>query len=85
MADASRGVARLNRHRPASPDNRTNDVPHQSRASVILLRGLAVLIGIAAVTIVPRAMNALPWVLDVLLALAAAIAFSYWFDREDQQ
>jgi hypothetical protein len=52
---------------------------------VILLRGLAVLIGIAAVTIVPRAMNALPWVLDVLLALAAAIAFSYWFDREDQQ
>ncbi|MCA1561879.1 MAG: hypothetical protein LC804_16970 [Acidobacteria bacterium] len=53
------------------------------RRLIIALRVFALFTAIASVTAVARAMNALPWVVDGLLALAAAAAFSFWFDRDD--
>jgi len=55
------------------------------RASIVTMRLAAVVVIIATVLALWNFMLWLPWQVDGLVAMAAAFAYSYKFEREESQ
>jgi hypothetical protein len=55
------------------------------RASIVTMRLAAVIVIIATVLALWNFMLWLPWQIDCLVAMAAAFAYSYKFEREESQ
>ena len=54
-----------------------------TRASILTIRLAAVVVMIAGATALWNFMLWLPWQVDCMLAVAAAFAFAYKFEREE--
>ncbi len=55
------------------------------RAVLIVIRMTAVLVIVMVVPLVWRLMMGLPWQIDCVLAIGAAFAFAYKFEREESR
>jgi hypothetical protein len=54
------------------------------RRAIIVMRMSALIVLIASVGALWNLMSWLPWQIDGLIAAAAALAFAYRYEREDQ-
>ena len=55
------------------------------RASIVTMRVAAVVVMIASVAALWNFMRWLPWPVDCAIAMAAALAFAYKFEREESR
>jgi len=63
---------------------KAHDVGMSGRVSIIVIRVAALVVLIASVGALWNFMLWLPWQVDCILGVAAALAYAYTFEREDR-